>query len=382
MQPNIIDFIPEESAQAVEQADKAINQNEEQASKELLVISKLVPATIFQEGGADPIIDRIEREARSVVYDISTQKGRKQIASMAYEIARSKTLLDEMGKDLGDDLRKQKDAIDAERRTVRARLDALKDEIRKPLTDWENAEKARISAHENAIDLLQALAVYDPSLTSTGIAARIEVIKNHRREWQEFEMRANTTKQAALTILEEAFADTKDKEDRNAELERLLKEKADREQKEREDKIAADAAEQARKDAEHKAELAAKAVKDAADAEIARLQKEKDDADARAKKAEEDCIAAAEKAENDRIAAEVRAKAAADAAANAERNRIASEVAAQAKRNADNEHRAKINREARDDIMAALDDGYSEEDAQKIIIAIAQGNIRNVKITY
>ena len=36
--------------------------------------------------------------------------------------------------------------IDESRRIVRERLDALKDEVRKPLTDWENAESARKDA--------------------------------------------------------------------------------------------------------------------------------------------------------------------------------------------------------------------------------------------
>ena len=70
---------------------------------------------------------------------------------MAYKVARSKTALDEQGKELVGAIKKQSGEIDAERKRVRDELDALKDEVRKPLTDWENAEKERVAAQEAAL---------------------------------------------------------------------------------------------------------------------------------------------------------------------------------------------------------------------------------------
>ncbi|STR94742.1 Uncharacterised protein [Hafnia alvei] len=79
--------------------------------------------------------------------DLSTKKGRDAIASMAHKVARSKTYIDNAGKDLVAELKALPKQIDESRRLVRERLDALKDEVRRPLTEWE-AEQERIKAEE------------------------------------------------------------------------------------------------------------------------------------------------------------------------------------------------------------------------------------------
>ncbi len=103
-------------------------------STELATISaiqQIVPAEFFKAGGSEDILTKLETEvrARAAKLDISTDFGRKEIASLAYKVARSKTALDKSGKDLTEDIRKQKEAIDAERRKVTERLDSLKDEV-------------------------------------------------------------------------------------------------------------------------------------------------------------------------------------------------------------------------------------------------------------
>ena len=51
-------------------------------------------------GGVDAVIARLERDARAAAaeLDISTPRGRKEIASLAYKVARSKTALDTTGR--------------------------------------------------------------------------------------------------------------------------------------------------------------------------------------------------------------------------------------------------------------------------------------------
>ena len=87
-------------------------------------------------GGLDSVIAAIEEKARQHVPDLSTAKSRKAIASIASQVARSKTWLDGMGKDLTADLKKQVGAVGAERKQMRDRLDTLKIEVRAPLTEW------------------------------------------------------------------------------------------------------------------------------------------------------------------------------------------------------------------------------------------------------
>lgn len=117
---------------------------------DLVVIEKSSAMAVFTNNEQlDPIIEKIEKEARSLVPDVSTKKGRDAIASMAHKVARSKTYIDNAGKDLVAELKALPKQIDESRRVVRERLDALKDEVRRPLTEWE-AEQERIKAEEVA----------------------------------------------------------------------------------------------------------------------------------------------------------------------------------------------------------------------------------------
>src|ERR1700676_4896268 len=93
----------------------------------------LTPATVFAPGGVEGILSKIETEVRAIDRDISTPDGRENVKSLAYKVARSKTALDEMGKELVSGIKTQAATIDAERRTIRDRLDALKEEVRGPL---------------------------------------------------------------------------------------------------------------------------------------------------------------------------------------------------------------------------------------------------------
>ncbi|GHK50441.1 hypothetical protein KPZU09_01770 [Klebsiella pneumoniae] len=140
---------------------------------DLVVIEKKNAMAVFTNNDQlDPLIEAIEQEARSLVPDVTTKKGRDAIASMAHKVARSKTYIDNAGKDLVAELKALPKQIDESRRVVRERLDALKDEVRRPLTEWE-AEQERIKAEEamNALHV-EALAMNEDF--DRQMAARIE----------------------------------------------------------------------------------------------------------------------------------------------------------------------------------------------------------------
>ena len=104
--------------------------------------------------GVDEILGYI-RQAAILVPDLSTGKSRQEIASMSGKVSSSKVLLESAGKDLVGheksliaDRLKRIDAINATRTKIKTTLDALRDEVRAPLTQWEKdkaAEKARIA---------------------------------------------------------------------------------------------------------------------------------------------------------------------------------------------------------------------------------------------
>lgn len=325
-------------------------------SKELTLVANVNPVQIFADPKlADDLIAQMRKQLLSVDRDISTEEGRKTIASLAYKVARSKTALDKMGETLKAEYMAKVKPIDAERRRLWDEMEKLQAEIRKPLTDWENADEERKLAHETAISTLSALAVFyaegadEPvarhwtSITPDEVQARLDAIPAaYDRQWEEFAARALQTRDRVLASLTEQLAAVKKYTAEQAELNRLREEQAKRDQEERDRKIAEEAAEKARKEAEEKA---AKEAAEKAEAEQAerdrieaenqkRLQAEKEErerAEAAAKKAEQEKAEAEERARKeaaDREAAEARAK-------EAEKKRLQDLADAEEKRKAD-----------------------------------------------
>jgi hypothetical protein len=336
-------------------------------SKDLIAVKVLTPEIVFAPGGVADILGKIESEVRSFKGDISTLGGRNAIASMAYKVARSKTALDDMGKQLVADWKSKASAVDAERRTIRDRLDALKDEVRQPLTDWENADKLRIEEHEKAILDIEALRDFgglEP--TAAQIKERADILAARpTRHWEEFAQRARETQTSVGNQLAQLYDRAYAREAEAAELARLRAESAAREQKEREERIATAAAEQARIAAETKAKREADELAAKADAERRRIAAEAAEAVAKAERA-------AKESERQRLQA-----------VENERNRVAleraAEVAETAKREANKRHKARINNE----ILAALvQAGLSESAGKTVIGLIASGNCPHTKIQY
>lgn len=199
---------------------------------ELIVLEKKNAMTIFGvEKGTESIIDQIRKKARSIVPDISTEKGREEIRSLAYQIARTKTALDETGKELTEDMKKTTKLVDAERKRVRDSLDALKEEVRKPLTDWEEAEKNRVKGHEDALISIEGYArlVESSEMGSAEIQEQINAAAavHAGRDWQEFTMRAERTLEDVLNRLTAKRDAAKKREDEQAELERFRAKEAE-----------------------------------------------------------------------------------------------------------------------------------------------------------
>ncbi|OWK42169.1 hypothetical protein [Fimbriiglobus ruber] len=247
---------------------------------QLVVLEQLKPLEIFTPEGTDDILGRLRKEAKSHVLDISTSEGRDQIRSLAYKIAKSKTYLDEMGKELVAEQKEKIKLVDAERKRIRDTLDDLKDEIRAPLTEWESREAERVTAHESALLVFNAATVFNGSNPlSVEVKARIDGLEAlYARDWQEFAKRAQLARDAAHKQLSDVLAASQKYESEQAELERLRREDAERKQRERDEQIKSEAAAKAKASAEAEAKAAAEAeavrVKRVAEAEAARDKEE------------------------------------------------------------------------------------------------------------
>ncbi|AWF31070.1 hypothetical protein [Enterobacter hormaechei] len=317
---------------------------------DLVVIEKQNAMAVFTtKEQLDPIIEAIEKEARSLVPDVSTRKGRDAIASMAHKVARSKTYIDNAGKDLVAELKALPKQIDESRRIVRERLEALKDEVRRPLTEWE-AEQERIRVEE-AWNAMHEEALVMNKMFDDQLAAQIEA---------DHEM--------ALLM--------NDKFDRDREEQRRQAEQARREHEER---IKREAAEQARRDAEakHKAEIEAAARREAEEkARAEAAERQRIETEQRAAREKKEAEERARREKEEAVAAERRRLEEAEAARLAEEQRKAEE---EARRTADKEHRRTVNRRVIADLIAQ---GIPEEFAQKAMLALAGGKVQDAHIKY
>ncbi|HCF4089284.1 TPA: hypothetical protein NID97_006714, partial [Pseudomonas aeruginosa] len=203
--------------------------------------------------GLDPFLAKIREEIDGFVPDVTTRKGREAIASIAYKVARSKTALDNVGKELVAELKEVPKKVDAERKRMRDLLDSWQAEVRQPLTEWEQREEMRKAKHQAGIDHIN-LRLECRDLDSTELKVNIEWLEGLSigADWEEFETEAARTKDKALAALREALVAREKYEAEQAELERLRAEAAAREQKEREERIAREVAEAERMAAERR----------------------------------------------------------------------------------------------------------------------------------
>ncbi|MDQ1207235.1 colicin import membrane protein [Acinetobacter baylyi] len=334
------------------------------------------------EGGAKALFDRIAEQARSVVPDLSTDKGRKAIASMARKVASTKTAFDAHGKELKEQYTVITNKIDADRKLFRDSCDALRDEIRKPLTDWEQAETDRVAKHQAVIRAIHSL--HDENIAnkeSHEIKGYIFDLENTEIDssFEEFEQEAKIAKFETLEKLRTALAAREKYEDDQAELQRLQREEAERQQRERDAAIAKQAAEQARIEAENKAkaerEQAEKLARESAERE-ANLKAQKEAAELREAQLKQQAIEQAKQAE-------IKQKQAIEA----ERKRIEDEQAAQLKaqqeaeaaRLANVEHMRAINNQI---LNKLCEIGLDEGQAKAVITAIAKNQIPHISVKY
>ncbi len=318
---------------------------------DLVVIEKKNAMAVFTNNDQlDPLIEAIEKEARSLVPDVTTKKGRDAIASMAHKVARSKTYIDNAGKDLVAELKALPKQIDESRRVVRERLDALKDEVRRPLTEWE-AEQERIKAEEAMLALhVEALVMNEEF--DRQLAARIEsdhemaLLMNDAFDREQAEKKAEAERQRIA---------------REEGIKRLAEEKAKRE-----------AAEQAQREIDAAAAREREAIlaKERAEREqreaVERAEREKQAAvEAERRKAQE---------EADRIRREAEQR---EQARLAEEKRKADE---QARREADVKHRKAVGAEVVKALMANT--SLTRDQAIEVLTAVKDGRIPHTGISY
>lgn len=327
-----------------------------------LAIIEIAPdmaPSIYVENGLEKFLEQI-RESVKEVPDLSTAKGRARIASLAAQVSRSKTAVEKPGRDYLRHLKEAVKPAEAELRRFVSACDEMRDEVRRPLTEWE-AEQERIKAEE-AMNVLHAEALEMNIKFDQERAAKFEadhemaLLMNDAFD-REAKAKAEEAERQRIAHEEELKRQAEEKAKREAE-EKIERERAEAARREAELKLKAEQAESDRIATEQKAEAE---KKEAAD----RAEREKQEAiAAEQRKAQE---------EADRIKREAEAK---EAARLAEEKRIADEAAARA---ADVEHRRSINAAA---VQALIEQGIPEDWAKACVVAIARGKVPATTINY
>lgn len=363
-----------------------------------LIVIEIAPEqapALYTQNGLESFLEQIRKSVNEVP-DLTTAKGRARIASLAASVSRSKTAIEKPGRDYLKRLKELPKEVEAELRRFVTECDAIRDETRRPLTEWEQAEESRKNALQQRLNDLRALgdvmSVDGNYLPSVDIEARISEAKSVALDdsWEEVAAEAGVAKDATIQKLEAAFIVAKQREDQAAEFERLRVEAEEKARVEREEKLKREAAEAARLEAEQKAQAEREAAArrelelkmQAEQADRARVEaeqraeREKKEAVERAEREKQAAIDAEKRRaqeEADRIRREAEAR---EAARIAEQQRIAAEEAARA---ADVEHRRSINAAA---VQALIDQGIPYDWAKACVIAIALKKVPATTIKY
>jgi len=292
---------------------------------------------------------QVALEVRSVGTDVSTKKDRDAIKSAAFKVAKCKTRCDEARKNLTADARRKIDEFNDAGKTIKDRLQNLQDEVRRPLSEWEEAETRREKAVNEAVQLLNGILAQPARLdeASDRILERLnelKVMEIKQAVFLEDADRVEQLRDLALSAVETALATAKQREAEAEELARLRAEANARkieEEKAQRDKEAAELEAQRAKEREEAAERAAEAA-------AQKARQEEREAIAREQEARE----AQEKAEQE----------------------------AREKKAANKRHQAAVTRKAINTLMQAteIDEGL----AARIIEAIADDQVANVTINF
>jgi len=221
------------------------------------------------------LISKIEDSCRAEHLSVETRDGRERVKSLAYKITRSKTAIDEVGRGLTDEARKLTERVNGVRKAMTTRMDALRDEIRAPLTAWEEAEDKRKQAIKDRINASFGHRAL-PASSAALRAIQNDVVQIELDDsWAEFIAEATKAKDAFLRNLAGKIQEAERTEAQQAELEAYRESERKRiQESEERAKLAAEEKAKADLAAKEQAEAAERAKAEAAakDAKIAELE--------------------------------------------------------------------------------------------------------------
>lgn len=321
---------------------------------------ELGPKLYSIAGALDAYFEHIRTEATSEVPDLTTQKGRDRIASLSAQVSRSKKVIEKPGRAYLKHLKESVKPVETHMRKFVDDCDKLRDEVRKPLTDWEEEQKARAQRLQAMVDefgdqvqsmrqTLLSIDVHEREAFIDEIIAEVQETPVDE-SFEDFQEAGQQAKDTALRDLRQSLEVAIIESDKARKAEEEAKAQRQREIKE--------AAERAAAEAKQKSEAEAKARIEQAEREAEEAKQREAYAAEQARQREE----AAAAAERQRIADEQRRT--------AEEARIKAENVA---------HRKAVNNDVLSKLKAL---GLDEQTAKAVITAAVKGELGALVINY
>ena len=183
---------------------------------------------LLSAGALDPLVDAVDSMAKNLIADPTTENGRQQRRELASKTKKVVSALDKLRKGVVDKLKDEPKTIDANVREARKRLEEIEAEVLRPLTEMDaRADRLRIIAERPNILSAAPIAQLEQEL------ATAKAMSTEEAEWKERTKEAELVKIGLVEALEALLAKRKQDEADRLELDRLRKEKEERELRER-----------------------------------------------------------------------------------------------------------------------------------------------------
>lgn len=326
----------------------------------------------------------LEEDNKRLVFDYDDAQGledaKRQVKKATTSITAVENLRTENKKPYWD----YGKAIDKKAKEVTIRLEAIRQVHAAPIKERKEREDARTKQHNDNIAAFFAFRSFEDDCGSEDYKAELETIENISigDSWEEFEHLAAENKEESITEVRKVIRIKQQQEKEQSELLQLRQEATEREQKDREAEIAAEAEARAKKEAEEQAErVKQENIRKEREEHNARVRAENEAEEARERK-EAERAQELETAQREKTEAEERAvnavKEAREAAIREQQEKTAREKEEFEKREADKTHRNKIHTRIAD----AIDDMDKSLSSIDLVMEIADGNIPHLKIEY
>ena len=283
--------------------------------------------------------------------DVTSKEGYDKSKRVALDVGKVLTNLENKRKDLKKESLEFGRMVDSQAKEIAQELESFQLPHKAAYKELDNLKKEKEAARKaelaERVQQISTLPDVMRDSDSESVKAAIEDLNNEEcLDFYEFTEQALKARKSSLAALSEMFGQKLQQEKEAAELERLRKESAAREQQDREERLIKEALQESERKAQAEKEASAKREQDLKDA----------------------AIEAEEKAQ--RQIAEAAAK---------EEQIKQLEIAAKLKREANEKHCKKIHLEALESFM---DEGFDAHQAAVAVKLIADGLIKNISIEY